>query len=65
MTEPDERKEPELLPRIITPLDNAQLGAERTSQVVAEFRSIMNLAMALHVENGYVPKLRAIFRGSS
>lgn len=62
MTDQNTPDEPRLLPRVETPLETAKVGAARTSEVVNEFRSIMNLAMALHVENGYVPKLRAIFR---
>ena len=62
MIEPHGENAPPTLERVQTPLEAAEIGQVRTSQVVSEFRGIVAFAKSLYLENGYVPKLRAIFR---
>jgi hypothetical protein len=43
----------------------AAQGVQRTAQVVTLLRAAVGEAKVLHQENGYVPRLRAIFRGDA
>jgi hypothetical protein len=43
-------------------LRTAEIGVERTNMVVDMLLASVRAVNELHVENGYAPKLRAIFR---
>lgn len=43
-------------------LEIARTDSERTNFVLDMLRSVAAAASELHVENGYAPKIRAIFR---
>lgn len=43
----------------------AEVGTVKTDLAVGMLRAIVQDARTLHQENGYVPKLRQIFRGNA
>lgn len=46
-------------------VETAERGVVRTIGAVDLLRSSVRVAKDFHMENGYVPKLRAIFRGDA